>query len=105
MTSPSYDQLRNQGAGTMSAYRFEIEALAGPARRGRVGGGGVAARPRAHVRRSGVVDTWTGEPAGQPDAFTDLDPHARAQARVRCCSPPRSTPSSEPASELLGAAR
>jgi hypothetical protein len=58
----------------MSGYRFEIEASAGPARRGRVGGGGVLLVRVRLFDGPGVVDSLTGEPAGEPDAFTDLDP-------------------------------
>jgi hypothetical protein len=66
----------------VSAYRFEIEALAGPARRGRVGGGGVLLVRVRMFDGPGVVDTWTGEPAGQPDAFTDLDPPAARRLAI-----------------------
>jgi hypothetical protein len=57
----------------MSGFRWNIEAFASPARRGRVGGGSV---PLVRVRLfdgPGVVDTLTGGPAGEPEAFTDLD--------------------------------
>jgi hypothetical protein len=59
----------------MSGYRFEIEAFAGPAHRGRVGGGGVLLVRVRLFDGPGVVDGLTGEPAGAPDAFTDIDPH------------------------------
>jgi hypothetical protein len=58
----------------MSGYRFEIETSAGPARGSLVGGG---AQLLVRVRLfdgPGVVDSSTGAPAGQPDAFTDLRP-------------------------------
>ena len=58
----------------MSGFRFEVEASAGPAREGLVGGG---AHLLVRVRLfdgPGVVDQITGEPACQPDAFTDLRP-------------------------------
>ena len=58
----------------MSGYRFEIGASVGPARRGRVGGGAVLLVRVRLFDGPGVVDTRTGEPAGRPDAFTDLDP-------------------------------
>ena len=58
----------------MSGYRFEIEASAGPSRRGRVGGGGLLLVRVRVFDGPGVTDTWTGEPAGEPDAYTDLLP-------------------------------
>jgi hypothetical protein len=58
----------------MSGYLSEIEAFAGPARRGRVGGGGVLLVRVRMFDGPGVVDAVTGEPAGSPDAFCDLDP-------------------------------
>jgi hypothetical protein len=50
----------------MSGYRFEIEASAGPARAGLVGGG---AQLLIRVR---LFDRGVDEP--QPDAYTDLRP-------------------------------
>ncbi len=65
----------------MSGYRFEIDAFAGPARRGRVGGGGVLLVRVRLFDGPGVVDALSGEPAGSPDAFCDLAPaDARALA-------------------------
>ena len=58
----------------MSGHRFEAEALAGPAREGLFGG---RAQLLVRVRLfdgPGVVDTLTGEPAGELDAYTDLRP-------------------------------
>jgi hypothetical protein len=58
----------------MSGYRGEIEASAGPDREGLIGGG---AQLLVRVRLfdgPGVVDHITGEPAGEPDAFTNLRP-------------------------------
>ena len=60
----------------MMDFRFEIEASAGPAREGLVGGG---ARLLVRVRLfdgPGVVDTVTGEPASQPDVCCDLRPES-----------------------------
>jgi hypothetical protein len=59
----------------VSGYRSEIDASAGPARRGRVGGGGVLLVRVRLFDGPGVVDALTGEPAAAPDAFTDIDPH------------------------------
>ena len=72
----------------MSGYRSEIQASAGPARRGRVGGGALLL---VRVRLSdgpGVADSLTGQPAAKPDAFTDLDPRdARERAfRLLACA-------------------
>lgn len=58
----------------MASYRFEIDASAGPAREGVLGG-----RLRLLVRvrlfdGPGVVDTFTGESAGGEEVFTDLRP-------------------------------
>lgn len=65
----------------MSGHRFEIEASAGPARRGRVGGGAVLLVRVRMFDGPDVVDGATGLPAGDPDVFTDLDPRqARALA-------------------------
>jgi hypothetical protein len=58
----------------MSGYRSWIHAAAGPARRGRVGGGAVLLVRVRLFDGPGVVDTLTGGPAGEPEAFTDLDP-------------------------------
>jgi hypothetical protein len=72
----------------MSGYRAWIEAFAGPSRRGRVGGGAV---PLIRVRifdGPGVADALTGESAGQPDVFCDLDcweaRHLAAQLLAAC---------------------
>jgi len=67
----------------MSGYRSEIQASAGPSRRGRVGGGAVLL---VRVRLSdgpGVADSLTGEPAPAPDAFTDLDPRDARELAFR----------------------
>jgi hypothetical protein len=55
-------------------YRFEIDASAGPALEGLLYG---ARQLLVRVRLfdgPGVVDSATGEPAGQPEVFTDLRP-------------------------------
>lgn len=57
----------------MSGYRPWIEAFAGPARRGRVGGGAVLL-VRLRLFDGPGAASATGEPAGEPDAFCDLDP-------------------------------
>lgn len=60
----------------MSGFRFEIEASAGPAREGLVGGG---ARLLVRVRLFdglGVVDALTGKPGGQRDVCCDLSPES-----------------------------
>lgn len=58
----------------MSGHRFAIEAFAGPARRGRVSGGALLLVRVRLFDGAGVVSTLTGEPAGEPDTFCDLDP-------------------------------
>jgi hypothetical protein len=58
----------------MSAYRFNIEALAGPARRRRLGGAMVLLVRVRLFDGPGIVNAVTSEPASLPDAFTDLDP-------------------------------
>ncbi len=58
----------------MSGYRFEIDACAGPAREGVLGG---RAQLLVRVRLfdgPGVCRTDTGEPGAQPDVYTDLRP-------------------------------
>ena len=55
-------------------YRFEIDASAGPALEGLLYG---ARQMLVRVRMfdgPGVVDSATGEPAGEPEVFTDLRP-------------------------------
>ncbi len=57
-------------------FRFEIDASAGPAREGLVGGG---AQLLVRVRLfdgPGVVDPVTGGPGGQPDVCCDLRPES-----------------------------
>ena len=58
----------------MALHRFEIDASAGPAREGILGGRG---RLLVRVRLfdgPGVVDGLTGQPAGGEDVYTDLRP-------------------------------
>jgi len=58
----------------VSGHRFEIEASAGPSREGLLHG---RAQLLVRVRLSdgpGAVDAQTGQPAAQPDAWTDLRP-------------------------------
>ena len=67
----------------MSGYRSEIQASAGPARRGRVGGGAVLLVRVRLFDGPDVVDTLTGQPAAGPDAFTDLDPRDARELAFR----------------------
>jgi hypothetical protein len=58
----------------VSSHRFEIDASAGPAREGVLGG-----RAQLLVRVTlldgpGVIDALTGAPADTEDVFTDLRP-------------------------------
>jgi hypothetical protein len=72
----------------MSGYRSWIEAFAGPSRRGRVGGGAVLLIRVRLFDAPGVLDARTGQPAGQPDVFTDLDAwearHLASQLLAAC---------------------
>jgi hypothetical protein len=67
----------------MSGYRAEIEASAGPARRRRVGGGGVLLVRVRVFDEPDLLDTETGEPAALPEAFTDLDPRDARTLAIR----------------------
>ncbi len=69
----SVEQSREDPAG-VRAYRFEIDAQAGPAREQILGG---RAQLLVRVRLfdgPGVVSTETGEPCPAPDVYTDLRP-------------------------------
>jgi hypothetical protein len=68
---------------TTDEYRFEIEASPGPAREGILYG-----RSQLLVRvrlfdGPGVLDTATGEPAGEPDVYTDLRPEQARHLALR----------------------
>lgn len=72
----------------MATHRFEIDAAAGPAREGVLGG---CARLLVRVRLfdgPGVVDGLTGEPSGGEDVCCDLRPEqARELAfSLLCCA-------------------
>lgn len=56
----------------MSAFRFDIEASAGPAREALIGGARLLVRVRL-FNGPGVVDDH-GRPSSEPDAFSDLRP-------------------------------
>ena len=58
----------------MSGYRAQIEASAGPARLGRVGGGALLLVRVRLFDDPDLLDTETGEPAALPDVFTNLHP-------------------------------
>jgi hypothetical protein len=57
----------------MALYRWEIDACAGPAREGVIGGSMLLVRVRL-FDGPGVVDGETGEPAGGEDVYSDLRP-------------------------------
>jgi hypothetical protein len=57
----------------MAIHRYEIDAAAGPAREGVIGGSRLLVRVRL-FDGPGVVDAITGEPAHNEDVYTDLRP-------------------------------
>lgn len=63
----------------MSGYRAEIEASAGPARLGRVGGGALLLVRVRLFDGADAVERGT----DLPDAFTDLDPHQARTLAIR----------------------
>ena len=58
----------------MASHRFEIDASAGPARGSVVGGRGMLLVRVRLFDGPGVVDTLTGQSAGEGDVYTDLRP-------------------------------
>lgn len=58
----------------MALHRFEIDASAGPAREGVLGGRAMLLVRVRLFDGPGVVDGRTGEPAGDEDVYTDLRP-------------------------------
>jgi hypothetical protein len=71
----------------MALHRCEIDAAAGPAREGVIGGSMLLVRVRL-VDGPGVVNALTGEPADNEDVYTDLRPsEARELAfQLLCCA-------------------
>jgi hypothetical protein len=72
----------------MASHRFEIEAAAGPARQGVLGGRSMLLVRVRLFDGPGVLDTLTGQSAGGEDVYTDLRP---AEARelafsLLCCA-------------------
>jgi hypothetical protein len=72
----------------MASHRFEIDATAGPAREGVLGGRSMLLVRVRMFDGPGAVDTLTGQPAGSQDVYTDLRP---SQARelafsLLCCA-------------------
>jgi hypothetical protein len=65
----------------MSEHRFEIDATAGPAREGLVGGHAMLLGRVRLLDGPGVVNSLTGEPAAGEEVVCDLRPsEARALA-------------------------
>jgi hypothetical protein len=65
----------------MASHRFEIDASAGPAREGVLGGRSMLLVRVRLFDGPGVVNTFTGEPAGDHDVYADPRPdHARELA-------------------------
>ena len=58
----------------MATHRFEIDATAGPAREGVLGGRSMLLIRVRMFDGPGVIDTFTGEPAGGEDVVCDLRP-------------------------------
>jgi hypothetical protein len=58
----------------MASHRFEIDAAAGPAREGVLGGRSMLLVRVRLFDGPGVVDTLTGESAGGEDVYCDLRP-------------------------------
>jgi hypothetical protein len=58
----------------MGSHRFEIDASAGPAREGVLGGRAMLLVRVRLFDGPGVVDGLTGQPAGDEDVYTDLRP-------------------------------
>jgi hypothetical protein len=73
---------------TIAAHRFEIEAAAGPAREGVLGGRSMLLVRVRMFDGPGVVDTLTGQDAGGEDVYRDLRPaEARGLAfSLLCCA-------------------
>jgi hypothetical protein len=72
----------------MASHRFEIEAAAGPARQGVLGGRSMLLVRVRLFDGPGVLDTLTGQSAGGEDVYSDLRP---AEARelafsLLCCA-------------------
>jgi hypothetical protein len=72
----------------MATHRFEIDATAGPAREGVLGGRSVLLVRVRLFDGPGVLDTLTGQPAGGEDVYCDLRPdEARGLAfSLLCCA-------------------
>jgi hypothetical protein len=72
----------------VASHRFDVDAAAGPARQGVLGGRTMLLVRLRLFDGPGVVDGLTGLPAGEPDVFTDLRPdEARAlAARLVWCA-------------------
>jgi hypothetical protein len=73
---------------SMAEHRFEIDAAAGPAREGVLGGRAMLLIRVRLFDGPGVIDTLTGEPADTEDVYTDLRPsEARELAfELLCCA-------------------
>jgi hypothetical protein len=72
----------------IASHRFEIDAGAGPAREGVLGGRSMLLVRVRMCDGPGVIDTLTGEPAGTEDVYCDLRPNqARELAfSLLCCA-------------------
>jgi hypothetical protein len=70
----------------MAWHRFEIDASAGPAREGVLGGRAMLLVRVRLFDGPGVVDTLTGQPAGEPEVYTDLRPDQARELAFRLLS-------------------
>ena len=65
----------------MASHRFEIDASAGPAREGILGGRAMLLVRVRLFDGPGVIDTRTGEPAGSEDVYSDLRPSPKLRVK------------------------
>jgi hypothetical protein len=67
-------------------HRYEVDAAAGPAREGVIGGRAIMLVRVRLFDGPGVVDARTGEPAGGEDVCTDLRPGEARQLAAQLVS-------------------
>ena len=67
----------------MPSHRFDVDAAAGPAREGVLGGRAMLLVRLRLFDGPGVVDGRTGAPAGGEDVYTDLRPAEARQLASR----------------------
>lgn len=67
----------------MASHRFEIDACAGPAREGLLGGRTMLLVRVRLFDGPGVIDGLTGQPAGAEDVYCDLRPQDARELAFR----------------------